>query len=199
MRPTYPLALLALLGAPPAAAQATWRLSAEIGKASYSWAVRDTGADPVSLRAWHPSVWSLRLTRDSRRFGVALAAGVAFGQEGGTVADFALLPGTDLNLAEFAPELRYLVHRTGTGAELRLHAGPLVDTWWPTGAEARTRFGAQAGGEFSLPYADHWAVTLRGDAAITPTYVNKEEAGTDLRRPASMRRARFGVGVTRRM
>lgn len=199
MRPTLSLALLALLAAPPAAAQTTWRLSAEIGRTSYSWAVRDTSADPVSLRPWHPSIWSLRLARDARRFGLAFTFGFAFGAEGGTVADFTILPGTDLNLAEFAPEVRYLLHRTTTGAELRVHAGPVADIWWPTAATARMRLGAQAGGEFSLPYSERWAVTLRGDAAITPTYVSKEEAGTELRRPSSMRRARIGIGVTRRM
>lgn len=198
MRSIFSLTLFAILCPPAAAAQSSWHLSAEIGKTSYSWAVRDTGADPVSVRPWHPSIWSLRFARDSRRMGIALTVGFASGQEGGSIGDFAILPGTDLNLVEFAPEVRYLLHRTATGAELRLHAGPLADIWWPSGADGRTRFGGLLGGECSLPYSERWAVTLRGDAAITPTYVSDEEAG-GLHRPSSMRRVRFGLGVTRRL
>src|SRR5690348_2241712 len=119
MRSLSWLTLLTALCAQSAVAQTVWHLDAEVGKATYTWAVRDTSANPVTIRPWHPTIWSIRLSRDARRFGVALSIGVALGQEGGTVSDVTILPGTDLNLAELAPEVRYLVHRTAAGAALR--------------------------------------------------------------------------------
>lgn len=181
------------------AAQGAWSGTFEVGKATFSSAARDTSADPVHLRPWHPTLFTLRLSRQGSRLGVALALSYSGGQEGVNIGEFVVLPGTDLRLIEFAPELSGRVTTSRVGAELRWHAGPLLDTWWPSGGDPRTRAGAQVGATFSLPMTDRWRFDLRGDLAATGSYLTAEESTGGIHRDHTMRRGRLGLGLTRRL
>ena len=180
-------------------AQRTWTGALEIGKATYSSAATDTGSDPAHLRPWHPTLFTLRLAREGSGLGLGIAMSYASGQEGVNVGDFVVLPGSSLRLLEIAPELRGPLLVTGRDATLRWHAGPILDVWWPSGVDPRRRFGGAAGLTLALPLAESWRVTLRGDVALTASYLPPAEAGGGLHRDHSMRRGRLAFGVARHL
>src|ERR1041384_3153450 len=184
---------------PAAAAQTSWSATFEVGKAVFSSAARDSGADPAHIRPWHPTLLPLRLARRGERIGFGLALGYAGGQEAVNFGDFVVLPGTDLGLLEIAPEIDGAVRTPGAGAALRWHLGPILDFWWPSGADPRVRAGAEAGGSLSFPLTERWRFDVRGDLAMTASYLNPDEATDGLRREHTMRRGRLGLGITRQL
>lgn len=197
MRPV--LTILALLIPSTMQAQSHWALTAEAGHTTYSSAAYDTSTDVVHLRPWRPTVYTLRLSRESRQIGFGLGIGFAPGKLGVNVDDFALLPGESLHLIEIAPELSLHLGTTSAGATFRWHAGPLLDIWVPSGEDPRQRIGAQTGATLELPVARSWAVTLRADLAVSGSFINESEASDGLRRDATMRRGRLALGITRRL
>lgn len=183
----------------PLAGQGAWTLTAERGWTTYSGAAHDTSAEPVHLRAWHPAVYSLRLAREYDRFGFGIAAGIALGQWGVTIGDFVVLPDESLRLIEIAPELSFKVATNPTGVVIRIHAGPILDYWTPSGEETRQRIGAQAGASLSVPMAARWTATLRTDVAFSRSLMNDEEETAAISRDPVMRRGRLALGITRRL
>lgn len=181
------------------AGQGTWMLTAERGWTTYSSAAHDTSSEPVHLRAWHPAVYSLRLAREYDRFGIGIAAGIALGQWGVTIGDFVVLPDESLRLIEIAPELSLKVATNPTGVALRVHAGPVLDIWTPTGEDPRQRIGAQVGASLAIPVGERWSATLRTDVALSRSLMNVEEQTAEITRESSMRRGRLALGLTRRL
>jgi len=199
MRTQCALLTLLCLPATPVAGQATWTGTFEIGKAAFSSAAKDTSADPVHIRPWHPTLLTLRLARRGTRLGIGLAMSYSGGQEAVNIGDFVVLPGTALRLFEFAPELSGPILATRAGAEARWHIGPVLDVWWPSGGDPRARPGGHAGATITLPVTDRWHFDLRGDLAVTASYLTADEATGGIHRDHSMRRGRLGLGITRRL
>lgn len=191
--------LLWLFLAPPAAAQAKWTLTLERGWTTYSSAVHDTASEPAHLRPWRPAVYSLRLARESGRWELALGGGIALGQWGVNIGDFVVLPDESLHLYEIAPELGMRIGATATGVVARLHLGPVLAIWVPSGEDPRQRLGAQAGGSLAFPLGAKWSASARADLALSRSLVNKDEETDDLTRASTMRRGRLALGITRRL
>jgi hypothetical protein len=179
--------------------QGHWTLTVERGWTTYSSASHDTSASPVHLRPWRPAVYSIRVAHGSGRFGLAIGAGVAFGEWGVNIEDFVLLPDESLQLIEIAPEVNIRLATSALGTVLRLHAGPLLDLWKPSGEDPRQRLGAQAGATLSVPFASRWALDVRGDVAVSRSLMNEDEESAAITRESTMRRGRLALGITRRL
>lgn len=179
--------------------QGHWTLTAERGWTTYSSASHDTSAPPVHLRPWRPAVYTVRIAHESGRFGLAIGAGVAFGEWGVNIDDFVVLPDESLQLIEIAPEASLRLDSGTPGTALRLHAGPLLDVWKPAGEDPRQRLGVQAGATLSVPLAGRWTLDLRGDVAVTRSLMNEDEESAAVSRDPSMRRGRLALGITRRL
>ena len=173
-----------------AGAQTRWSLGFEVGRATYSSAAYDTSADQVHLRPGAPILYSLRLARE---LGLALAVGYATSEWAVNIEDFRILTGDALRLFEVTPEVSYRLSTSSTGAAVRLHAGPLFDVWFPTGVVARLGVGALVGGALSLP------LTALSVGGVSGSFLNAEDESAEIHRDGSMRRIRFGIGISRRL
>jgi hypothetical protein len=148
-------------------AQARWSATLERGFTSYSESAHDTSSPPVRLVPWHPAVYTLRIARDGRRWGLGLSLGYAHGELAGTQGGVVILPGSDYHVFEVAPEIRARIATTSAGATVRVQAGPISDLWFPQGDDVRSTFGGLIGATLSLPLADRWEVAVRTDLAVT--------------------------------
>ena len=199
MRRLLLVLLISAIFARPATAQSGWALTFERGATAFSAAAHDTSTPQIRLTPWHPGLYSLRLARNGERMGAALALGYGVSDFGGSVGDIVVLPGSRLAIMEVAPECSYRISTTPLGAALRVHAGPVLDLWYPSGGDMRSSLGGLAGASLALPLATRWEVSLRADLALTTSEVTKDEAGPGLIREGSMRRGRLAVGLTRRL
>lgn len=180
-------------------AQATWRLTLDAGATSFSSAAHDTNPDVTHLRPWHPTIYSIRVSRDAGKFGASLTLAAAGGPLGVNIHDFVLLDGTDLGLIEVAPEFRYRLASTSAGASVHLSAGPVIDVWMPEGEDPRTVYGGIGALTLSLPLAGSWLVDIRGDLAVTQSFITEEEENPGLIRDDTMRRGRVALGITKKL
>lgn len=192
--------LLACLAWPDlAAGQARWTLTAELGATTFSSAAHDTSSPPFQLRAFRPISYSLRLTREGRRVGMALGLSYLPSALAGTVEEIAFVQGGQLELFEIAPEVRWILGTTSAGATVVLHTGPIVDVWGVAGGERRLRAGGSVGATLALPLTERWRFDVRSDLALTRSFLTAEEEAPDLTRTKSMRRARLALGLARRL
>ena len=201
MRPILrSLLMLILTPLAPLMAQATWHLTLERGMTTFSAEAHDSSTtDRVHLRPWHPTLYALRLTRESGRIGLGLGLGYASAPIAGNIDDFVLLFGDRERLFEIAPEVRYRVGTTSSGAALRFHLGPVIDLWTPDGADTRTVLGAVGGATLTMPLGARWSVDVRTDVGITGATVTAEEASPEVIRASTVRRGRLALGITRRL
>ena len=193
--------LAAALGLPATlSAQADWRLTLDLGATRFSAQVHDSSStDRVFVRPWRPTMYTARVTRETGRLGLGLGLGYAKAPVAGNIDDFVLMLGDEERLIEIAPELRYLVGTTTSGAALRLHFGPVLDIWTPDGAETRSAWGALGGASLELPLAGAWGVEIRADLAVTQSNITDEETSAEIIREPTLRRGRLALGVTRRL
>ncbi len=201
MRPTTCiLLLLTLVPGGNATAQASWHLTFERAATTFSAEAHDSSTtDRVHIRPWHPTIYSLRLIRQAGRLGIGVGIGYSSAAVAGNIGDFVLQLGDRERLVELAPELRYRLGATATGASWILHAGPLLDIWTPEGGDGRTVWGAAAGATLAIPIGTRWAVDVRTDFGITAATVTEAETSAELIRENSVRRGRLALGITRRL
>jgi hypothetical protein len=179
------------------AAQGKWSLSFERGFTTFSETAHDTSTPPVRAIPWHPASYTLRLARDGEKLGLGFALTAASGQLAGKVGDFVVLPGANLKLVEFAPELRWRLTSTSSGAAFIGHAGPVVDIWAPEGDDVRAAYGGVGGVTLALPITARWSAVIRADLAVTGSEATRDEASDQIKRARTMRRGRLALGITR--
>jgi hypothetical protein len=179
------------------AAQGRWSLGFERGFTTFSETAHDTSSPPVQVIPWHLASYTLRLSRDGERLGLAFALTAAGGQLAGKAEDIVILPGANLLLLEFAPELRWRLGRTSSGGSFTAHTGPVIDLWAPEGDDVRAAYGGTAGLTLSLPLTRRWEVAIRSDLAITGSETTPEETSDQIKRARTMRRGRLAFGITR--
>jgi hypothetical protein len=179
------------------AGQTLWRLSLERAASTYSAAAHDTSAEPIKLLSWHPTIYTIRLDRDRGRAGVGLAVSYSHAPFGAHSDDLVLLLGDYDRLVEFAPEFHYQVARSPSQAAFRVHLGPVIDVWTPSGAETRTRIGASGGLSLELTVTAEWSVGVRTDLTVTGSSLTSDEESDAVIRESTMRRGRLALGITR--
>jgi hypothetical protein len=151
----------------------------------------------VRLLPWQSGSYTLRLSRDGDRLGFGLGITAAAGQLAGQIGDVVILPGAGLLLLEAAPELRWRLATSSTGALLLGHAGPVLDLWAPEGDDVRAAFGGSGGVTLALPVTGRWSATIRADLTVTGSEVTRDEASAEIRRANTMRRGRLALGIIR--
>src|SRR6478736_7036588 len=199
MRPVLTVGLLCSLMATTLPAQSEWQATIEVGSTSFSSAAHDTNNPATNVHASLDGMYTLRFTRETLRSGIAIALSYSSGFFEGYVENFSVVPGDGIQLVEIAPEGRFAVGRTSTGATLWVHAGPVFDFWSVGGNDPNSRIGGLAGATLALPLSPRWRVDVRGDFAISASYADKEEEGPNLIRPSTMRRGRIALGITKKL
>jgi hypothetical protein len=187
------------LGPGRISAQARWQLTFEAGITTFSAAAHDTSTDRIYIRPWRPTSYTLRLLRNGERLGAGLGLTYIPSSLGVNTADFSFSSSGELQVLEIVPELRYRIGATAPGVELLAHAGPVFEIWAVKGADPRGRIGGLAGATLAFPLAASWRIDLRGDLAMTPSYLNRDEDTAEIHRERSMRRGRVALGLTRRL
>lgn len=198
MRTWAASALIGALAAAPAQAQEPWRLTAEAGMTSFSEAFHDSSTPPIAIGAWRPTMYTLRLTGHLGKLGVGFGASLAkSGMGGGDGTGVVVVFEDQLVLLELAPEIRVPVIADRHGTRLIVHAGPVWDHWSLSGEQGRSRRGGLGGFTLSFPVGASWRTDLRGDIALTGSFVEPAEAVGGVQRPSHMRRSRLALGITR--
>jgi hypothetical protein len=198
MRSWIALILSAIVGT-TAQAQGSWSLALETSRATYTPAAYDTSTPRISIGAWGPMLFTARLSRSGAPHGFGLAVSYMNAPLGGEVEEVALFIRRSLQMVEIAPEWRFLLVEAPTGARLVASAGPIADGWGPSAEPIRWRIGAMAGATLEFPLSDRWRVGIRGDFAITGSYLNPEDDDEEIDLEPTMRRTRIGLGITRRL
>src|SRR5213076_111121 len=122
---------------------------------------------PATSGPSHPTTVALLVDRGfgGARIGMGvLYAGVGVVEEG---PEFAVVQKGVLTLVELAPEVSWRFARTDSGAELRVHLGPVADVWHPEGGASRTLIGARGAVSVEWPIAGGLAGSVHAGAVVT--------------------------------
>lgn len=182
--------------ASPLTAQREWRVGLEVGATTFSPAVHDTSSPSVYFRPWHPTSYALRLTRTGGTIGYGLGLTLFNGPLGANIEDFVLLQGPEVAGFEVAPEIRWRLSRTRTGAMVELGGGPVWTVYSTDGYDPVSRFGGQGALTLSFPLNDAFRVDLRGDLTGTGTIVPDDTATDEIRHEDLMWRGRLALGLS---
>lgn len=192
--------LVTLLGlvvvASPLAAQQEWRLGVEIGATTFSPAVHDTSDPTVYIRPWHPTSYTLRLTRTGARTGYGVGMTLFNGPLGANIEDFVMLQGPTVGGFEVAPEVRWRFIKTRTSATVELGGGPVWMLYATDGYDPVSRFGGQGALTLSFPLSEAFHVSFRGDLTGTGTIVPDDTETDQVRHDAVMWRGRIALGLS---
>lgn len=180
-----------------------WRLGLEVGAARFWGASRDTGGDHPSFRPYRPTTFGVGLERQTGRYAVGLQVryaeaslalegpGVVISSEGG------------FTFLSISPELAVRVATLGSGNELRVHGGPMLEVWDIVDQNARTRFGAQGAISLDVPLGGRFGGVVLAGLAVTPSpyeegELDLEGLGARYELKTQWRRS-FGVGLRYRL
>jgi hypothetical protein len=197
------LALAALIGGAvtaPAAAQATWTITAELAMFDVSGAADGSvEEDAVTIGADRATMLGVRLERAGPRIGVGLAlrhATPAFALSGPatTISDTEV----GFSFYEIAPEVSVRLAGGPGGPTLRVGGGPVVDIWDWAVSETHVRLGARGGLGLDLPLGRRFSAVISGAAAVSGSIFDEEEVEPDFER-TSVVRTEVGIGLRYRL
>jgi hypothetical protein len=191
--------VLAVIGTVPLNAQSPWGITVELNKSGYSAAAYDSSTPKLAVGPGWPTMLTLRLQRTGERHGLAMGVTYVNAPLAGWVDDVTLILASSNELVEIAPEWRYLIARPASGARWITHLGPVFDAWGPSAEPIRWRVGGMAGVTLEFPLSAGWQVGIRGDFAMTGSYLRPEDDDDQLDVEPTMRRTRIGLGITRRL
>jgi hypothetical protein len=187
-----------LVVAPSLAAQ--WSVGVDVGMLGFGGSAFDTSGavDPATIRPSPGRAYGLRVQRQSGAVGVGL--GVLYSSTGvGAEGQSVVVEEKDvLKLYEVVPEVLILLARPGAGGALRMHLGPVVDTWSFTGEKDRTRVGAQVGLSLDWPMIGRLTGTFQGGIGLTPSAWAESDLPDGYALRATWRRA-ISAGVQLRI
>ena len=164
-----------LCAATPLAAQ--WSVGAEVGMLGFGGTSIDTSTpnDPPRLRPSPSTTYGVRVQRRFGKVGLGIGGLYSKGGVGAENGSVAVEQKGMLRLYEVAPEASLLVARPGPGGAFRLHLGPLIDWWSPSGAPHRTRVGVRAAVSLDWPLAGRWTGTFGAGVALSSSVLLSEE------------------------
>ena len=189
--PTLTLVALALSVGAPTALSAQWEVSADIGVARFGGSSRDSAGTRVG--PYRPTTLALRVGRGLGRARLALTvlhAKTGLAAEGPSIAVVQYDIGT---LWEIAPEASIRIASLGTGAEVRVDAGPAIDLWNFDG-EHRTRWGGRAGLSLEWPLTRALSGYMRVGGVLTGSVFDAADVPAGVERLAT-RRVAVAVGL----
>jgi hypothetical protein len=200
---TVPVALTVLLvaGTPPLLAQ--WHVGIEVGAARFWGGSIDNSGDHTSFRPYRPTTFGIGVERQAGRY----ALGVRVHYFESTLAlegpEAAILADGAFKTFSISPEAAVQIATLGTGNQLRVHAGPILEVWEIVDNDSRTRVGAQASVSLDIPFGLHFSGVVSGGAAVTPSPYEEGELDLGPGAPTYDRRAlwrrAFGLGLRYRL
>jgi hypothetical protein len=192
------LVLAACLVAVPGSrgmAQSAWSLSADAGIVRY-WGASGplAGSEDIAVRPHRPTVVGIRLERTLGAARAAIALRLAEVAIAGEFEGGAAIVDDGFILIEIAPEGSVRLLHFGTGAAVRVFAGPTVSLWALSDEPTRTRIGARAGLELDSRLTTRLSAVTRLFGGISPSAFSEEEIppGYEVR---SMPSAGVSVGL----
>ena len=151
-----------------------WRLGIEVGAARVWGGSRAVGSQNLSFVPYRPTTFGLDLERQTGKFALGLQlqyaeAGLALvGPEGAVVASGVF------TILSISPQVGHRLARVGLGA-IRIHAGPLFESWDLIDEDARTRLGAQGAVSLDMPLGSRFSAVGRAGLAVTSSPYNAGE------------------------
>jgi hypothetical protein len=184
---------LALASAALAQGTTRWTAQLEVGADRYWGGSVSITDEHRSFRPYRPTVFGIGLERGGKSLGLGLQLRyleASLGLEGpGAVA---AVDGI-FQVVSLAPELTYHVATLGPMAELRLHAGPLLEFWDLIDQDAKTRLGAQAAASLDIPLGGRFAGSVLFGLAVTPSPFEAEQLGSGFETSTLWRRRVAGA------
>jgi hypothetical protein len=192
--------LFAIAAVAPPCATAQRSLGLEVALSRFSAASLDTtsGGSRNSFHPHQPTLFGVRLDWQLGRAGLGL--GVLYGEAGlvDENGEVAVVQKGVFALLELAPEVSLRIARSGTGTDVRIHAGPVFDVWTEQGGGGRIRDGAQGAVSADWPVAGRLAGTVRATVARTSSVFDAGELPVDFERRAMWRRS-LSLGLRYRL
>jgi hypothetical protein len=198
LRRTVP-AVLAILLSGGHSLSAQWHLGLEIGAARFWGGSLDTGGEHTSFRPYRPTTFGIGLERQAGRyaFGFQLhyfQAGLAL-----EAPDVVISAEGAFKTLSIFPEASVQITTIGSGNELRLHAGPLIEIWHIVDTGTRTRVGGQGSLSFDVPLTARFSGRFTAGFAITPSPYEDGELDLGGGAPSyelrALWRRSFGLGL----
>jgi hypothetical protein len=168
--------------------QGQWIVAAEIGAERYWGGSVENTATRRSFRPYRPTTLGLGLERRTGSLGAGLRlryTAASLGLEGGDAV--AAIKGV-FDVYSAMPEFVYRIASFGSGNELLLRAGPLLEVWSIIDENSRTRIGIQGAVSVSVPLAGRLGGSLLAGAALTSSPFEPEQLDPDFERRALWRR-----------
>lgn len=164
-RGVWLLALLAV--APGFEANAQWSVSAGVRSPRFSGAAADPASDR-SLRPYRPTMLEIGVEARGRRFGGSVHLNYASSSLALEGNDAVAAIKDAISVYGLAPEVSLRLSRLGSGAQVRLFAGPLVEVWKLPDVGSHWRVGVAGSVGLEVPLGDRWSGSARAGGAVTP-------------------------------
>lgn len=146
-----------------------WRVGVEVGAARFWGASRENSPDHPSFRPYRPTTFGVGLERQRGRYAVGLQ--VHYGEASLALEGPEVVVSAEgvFTLVSISPELAVRVATLGSGNQLRVHAGPLIDVWSIVDEDTRTRVGAQGSVTLDVPLGGSFEGMVLAGIAVTPS------------------------------
>lgn len=171
---------------------AQWSVSAGVRAPRYSGGAVEP-ATGRSLGPYRPTMWEVGVERTAGRVGVGLRlryAPSSLALEGdqavAVVKDAMSVYGVD-------PEVSFRLRALGSGAVVRLFAGPVFDFWKLPDIGTHLRPGASVAIGLEASLGGHWSAVARAGAAVTASPFDADDLDQGLQRRTLWRREVSGV------
>jgi hypothetical protein len=180
-----------------------WRVGLEVGAARFWGASLDTGGDDTSFRPYRPTTFGAGLERQAGRYAVGLQVHYAEAALALVGPEVTISSGGAFTIVSIWPEIAVRLASLGSGNEVRVHAGPLIEVWDIIDQDARTRVGAQGAVSLDVPLWERFGLVLGAGIAVTPSPFNEGELNVGGGAPTYDRRTlwrrSFAVGLRYRL
>ncbi|MGH7509285.1 MAG: hypothetical protein ACREMZ_07415 [Gemmatimonadales bacterium] len=189
---TIMASLVSLAWCSPALGQ--WAVTGEVGSDRFWGGSVESAAEHRSFRPYRPTTFGIGLERQSAGLGVGIrfryaSAGLALEGPRAVVA----LKGI-FRMYSVAPEISHRLRRFGSGNELLVQGGPLLEVWSVRSEHSQTRIGLHAALSLRVPLVARLAGSFTAGAAVTPSPFATDQLDEGFERSALWRR-RLAAGL----
>jgi len=146
-----------------------WRFGIEVGAARFWGASRETGGDHLSFRPYRPTTLGAGLERQTGRYAIGLQVRYAEASLALEGPEVVISSEGAFTFVSISPEVAVRIATLGSGNQLRLHAGPVVEVWDIIDQEGRTRIGAQSSISLDVPLGGRFEGVVLAGLAVTPS------------------------------
>lgn len=146
-----------------------WRIGMEVGAARFWGASRESGGDRPSFRPYRPTTLGVGVERQTGRYAVGLQVRYAEASLALEGPEVVIASEGAFTLVSISPEVAVRIATLGSGNQLRVHAGPMLERWDIIDQNARTRFGGQGSVSLDVPLGGRFAGTVLAGIAVTPS------------------------------